>query len=476
MKFVENHRPQRSAEIDIPNGMWVLRVQVSTRLASHPLDKRMGRNPEGGQPDARLRPLTQVVTRFARVLCADPTEVQVHRAFLRVPGPEDAHYWSNEDELVLVSPNPFVVVYMNDDQEYPDQSGYRRESVRVPRQVHKGELSQIFRPGQIRSFASDVVVDTDKPPIRFVRLTDVATNVGMDPMETLHLFAQMSPSSYYDPNAAVCLGPSVLDGKIVGGERLRVYLNNLPQGGDCGGAESWGGKRAVAWKGFVSKQRPEIFIPERWALDIFALAHFGFIPGVNESPKGAFDLKAERPQPYAVPGMLPVRPIDEIRELRGNRSEELSRFRFQEHVARATGQSAWRRAEQLDDRGSFQYYNEYQTIKLFDGRLTIATSFWSRAGHGKGEYWAGFIAVHNVEPPVVQGGRVVASTDPPDPRRDPAIYRLMIWPGQILRETPKGAVNGFFPELPGIDPEIMATIRRIMQPFGFKEEAERRAA
>lgn len=459
MKFVENVYSGRGVNIDIADGMWVLRIEISTRLASHPLDKR--RVIVTDQEDARMRPLTQVVTRFARVLCANPRDVQVHRAFYR--DHRESHHWSNEEELVLVSAKPFAVVYMADDQEHPSQSGYRRESVRVPRQVHKGELSRFFRPTALRSFASEVKVDGDKPPIRFVRLADVAENIRMEQMEILRLFAQVSPSSYYDSNAAICLGPFVFDDKIIGGERLRAYLNNPPQSGDCHGAELWGGKKVMDWKAFAErKQHSEIFIPERWALDIFTLAHFGFIPGVSESPQGSFDLQTKCPEPYTAPGLLPMRPIDEIRELRGNRPEELSRFRFEERVARVTGQRAWKRTEKLDDRGSFQYYTEYQMIQLFGGRLTIATSFCTTAGGGGKGCWAGFIAVH----------RMPTS----DPRRDDAIYRLMIWPDQIFRQTPEGAVDGFFPELSDIDPEIMATIRKIMETFGFKEKPDMLAA
>jgi hypothetical protein len=439
-----------AAEVQVAEGQWVVHARVSTHRASHPLDKRLGINAKGNQ-DARLRPMTQVVTRFVRVIGAHKDEVMAHVINDRVS--REFHSWSNNVEFVLVSAKPFAVVSIADDEEYPSQSGYRRESVRIARQVHKGQLSKTFCPATLESTGSSF--RTDSQEIRYVLLADVARQVGMGPMEVLRYFAQVSPSSWYEANAAVYAAHAdgtIHDGKLC---RFRVYTDAVPRGGDCGGAIGWGGEEAMSWRAFADKSWSDIRIPQRWARDILVLAHFGFIPGVCEVPEMSFDLRADCPEPYEVPGMLPPRPIDEIRELRGERGTEIQRGTFEKHVLVVTGQKAWVEMPILNDVGDFRYYTGYKGFRLFDGRLTVATSFWTRGGHGPGEHWAGLIAVH--------GQRAS------DPRRDQALYQLMIWPGQILRKTPEGALGGFFPEIEGVEPEIMTMIRALMEPWGFAE-------
>ena len=439
-----------AGEVDVTESQWVAHVRVSTYRAPHPLDKRYGTNAKG-ERNARLRPLTQTVTRFVRVIGVRKDEVAVH--VINTNNDREYHDWCNALELVLVSAKPFAVVTMADDQEYPSQSGYRRESVRIARQVHKGELSRTFTPVTLEGVGSEFRIDSQR--MRFTRLADVAREVGMEPMVVLQRFAQVSPSSYYEPNAAVYAAHT--DRTVRNGSpwRFRVYTDAIPKGGDCGGAIGWGGEDAMDWKTFALNSWSDIRIPERWARDILVLAHFGFIPGVCEVPEASFDLKADCPEPYEVSGMLPVKPIDEIRELRAERSGDIKRDAFEKHLLRLSDKTAMADMPWLNDIGNFQYYTDYKGIELFGGRLTVATCFWTRGGSGVGEYWAGFIAVH--------------SRMTNNPRREKALYRLMIWPNEILRAAPEGALGGFFPEIEGVEPEIMAMIRSLMEPWGFVE-------
>ena len=444
--FMTTADETNAGEVDVADGQWVAQVHVSTHRASHPLDKRPGTNAKG-ERDARLRPLTQIVTRFVRVIGVCKDEVTLH--VINTRNDREHHDWCNTLELVLVCAKPFAVVSMADDQEYPSQSGYRRESVRIARQVHKGELGKSFAPATLESSGSKFRMDSQD--IRFVLLADVAREVGMEPTEVLRHFAQVSPSSYYEPNAAI-YATHIRNGAP---SRFRVYTDTMPEGSDCGGATGWGGEKAMNWKTFTLNSWSDIRIPQRWARDIIALAYFGFIPGVCEAPQASFDLKADCPEPYEVEGMLPAKPIDEIRELRGARDADIKRDAFERHLLALTGSRALVEMPLLNDMGNFQYFTDYHGLQLFDGRLTIATSFWTRGGSGPGEYWAGFITVHS---------RMVD-----DPRREQALYRLAVWPDEILRAVPEGALGGFFPEIEGVESEIMAMIRSLMEPWGFVE-------
>ncbi|NQV89868.1 hypothetical protein HQ487_00500 [Candidatus Uhrbacteria bacterium] len=465
----------KKVEIQVPDGKWALRIKLSTSLTSHPQDKRFGINQEG-HSDARLRPHTQVVTRFVRVLGVAEDAVTIHQ--INDHHDRESHHWINDLDLLLVCDQPFAVLTISDDQEFPSQSGYRRASIRVARQVHKGELSQTFRPVVLRSTESDLQIN--HAPVQYVQLKDVAQAINIDPLECLRTFAVVSPSSYYEANASISHR----------GARYRIY-ETVPQGGDCTGASQWG-ETAISWETFQANMNTkgwhsdQIFIPMAWARDILILAHFGFIPGVNEKPERSFLIKAEQPEPYTILGLLPVLPIDEIRELRGSIQKartpgewnalvkatlgpqkqsathpkdrpftDRDRSAFECWVETVTGHSNWAQAQDLNDTGSFVYHNDFRVLRLFNDRLSIATSFWSRGGADKGQYWAGFIAVH---PEIAV-----------DPRREPALYRLMIWPDQILRQTPIGVEGGFFPEIEGIEPEIMETIRQLIRPCGFTE-------
>ena len=394
----------------------------------------------------------------------------------------ESHAWSNTVDLLLVCDKPFAAICIADDQQYPSQSGYRRDCVRVAQQALNDELFRTFNPVDLESIETNLKIG--EKPVRYVRLTDVATAIVMEPIKCLRAFAPVSPSSYYEPNAAIWSAAG----------RFRIY-ETVPKDGDCSGATQWG-YDTTDWKvlqrNIDLKKWPidKIFIPMAWARDILILSRFGFIPGEQETPTPSFEIRTQQPEPYTCYGLLPVKPIDEIRELRGfipsertpgewvslvnqslGREKRIEihermdrRGRYQMDRARSafecwvetlTGHDDWAPAQELNDTGSFVYHDDFRILRLFDGRLTIATSFWSRGGEGNGQYWAGFIAVH----------RQITV----DPRREPALYRLMIWPNQILRQTPIGAVGGFFPEIDGIEPEIMETIRAIIDPLGFVE-------
>ncbi|MEK7620285.1 MAG: hypothetical protein AAB413_03550 [Patescibacteria group bacterium] len=292
-----------TVDITVEDDKWVLRVKISTYLTSHPQDKRFGTNEEG-LPDARMRPHTQVVAQFICVLGASQDEITVHQiSDLRK---RESHDWSNTLDLLLTCDHPFAVLYIADDQEYPSQSGYRRDCVRVARQVHKGELSRTFNPVELESVDSAHKINDTF--VRYVRLMDVAQAIGMDPIQCLRTFAVVSPSSYYDPNAAIWSNPPQ-DRRLTMNARLRIY-QQVPTDGDCWGASQWGAS-AITWSVLQANlassyfRVEELLIPMAWARDILVLSHFGFVPGVNEEPERSFGIEADQPEPYTWHGLLP---------------------------------------------------------------------------------------------------------------------------------------------------------------------------
>jgi hypothetical protein len=438
--------PQSPEVSQLPSGVWTATVDgLSSKWHAHPEDKRTPRP---------HRPLTKQSRRWAQVLGATPDEVQVYVVRERHTTPGKYGYESIERDVRLVSFKPFVVVRVTEPDEYYD---YARYGFVAARQVHGGQLGRkpyLTRlPEVAASSMRDPAIGDHNRTLNWVQLSELAEITGITAADIIRDYAPFSPSTAYESNVPLASGNYKLWTQP---DIRRVYTDaELPQG-YCGHETAWGGNNAITLDEIADTMWTKgLWVPQSFANRVIRLVSFGYRPGCP-LPEALCQIGA--PMPAQPQFLLPVLPVEELKELHVLRMEladELPESVFRQAALRALGpalDTTWRKVPELTDPlNGFAYNTDFEQIEqdTDDGQIVIGTCSWTRAGAPKSDnYYAGFLAVF-------PKGITVT-----DARRDPrAILRIWLWPGELVREMPIGSKGGLCP------PEVPAGCSPMVEHF-----------
>jgi hypothetical protein len=415
----------------MPEGWWVATVNVGSMLKPHPLDERLTHD---------LRPLTEPSSYWAMVYGEGDLEVQRTPHLHTAPG----HYASMRHKCEITSPEPFVVVRRRDGEDAA------RRGFTAAREVYVGELGrspQVYEPVNVRRYLKDP--DDIRRDLHWVPFWEVAETTGLSPADIIRGFAGFSKSTIYEPNVPLLSHNSI----------MRVYTGEVPRD-FCAGESWWGGDNAMTLDRVADDinyagQR-NLWIHQSFALKVLRLVEFGYNPGAESL--GAIRLDA--PLPEAPPAQLPVLTTEQFQDLEPQLMEllgEVSEAEFQQTAERVLGlgDDDWKADDVMNDSGSFQYRNRFQSLRALGGRLVISRCFWTRAGEPESDhYYSGLVSVF---PEAVT-----------DARRDQsAILRIWFTSDRAVRETPTGLQHGLIP--PGVPADAAALVERFLASLGYNE-------
>jgi hypothetical protein len=415
-----------------PEGCWVAKVKVWTSLNPHWDDDRFPRNE---------RPLVRQTQRVARVLGAGHPGDVVYSTSVS----EDTvqgHYATATIQHLIVRRRPFVIV---------THAGNRYE-YEAARQLHKGELGvfpAVENPAVLAGWHSDPTAPERN--LHWVQVREIARITGLAPDQIFRGFGEFSPSAINDPNVpTLIVAPWSIDDVI-----LRVYTREEPGDNFCRGESQWGGGNAIWLDKADPEQLGDLYVPQPFAYTVIRLSQFGYQPD-GSAPKTARLFKA--PVPTFPSHALPVLEAEDLQLLYMQLAEELPQDDFRQAALSTFNfplKSEWQDTPELDDGGSFRYHTNFQLLShpVESGQVVIGTSFWSRGGHSKGEYYAGFAAVFP------------ADTNVTNARHDPATLRLWFQPGAVMRETPEGSRDGLIP--PQVPADAAELVERLLLNLGY---------
>jgi len=466
----------------IADGKWALFLELRSGLYPHPEDNRITLD---------KRPCVTERIEGAYLMGVTREEIEIIEAYPAKDEECDPYYWGavRTEYVWIVSDKPFVALH--------DLYG---QKLKVAQQVHFGKLgrkTQLTGKVEVAQSKIDDPEDNDRcywdekayehkmrpaRKLNWVRLTDVAKTTGMSCEEILRGFSKFSASTYYEPNVPLIMAEKSADLMSYKKEglvyrRYRFYTHTLPQT-FCGGELGWDG-RVVDPTGHVVgdveqllfQKAENLWITQSLGLIIGRLAQFSYRPD-NQMPTPGFKLEAKMPEaPIREFPVLSIEKLRELHELRRSLPKELSQSEFKFIAEQTLGGwehfdgGVWMRDEDLDDKSQgFSYYTRFEKITAFNGRLTVGTCYWTRAGAGKSKnYWAGFISM--------MPEQTFDSTDKKpkaklDPRRDTnASLRIWFWPGELVRNTPNGSAGGLCP--PEIAPDIAEYVKSFLVNLGY---------
>lgn len=450
------------APAKIPNGKWVVEIEVTSFIMPDPEDHRV---------PVSQRPTVVPFQHWAQVCGVTRADVQLTLLTEDTAGSESGYKAvSRRQKWQVVSDKPFAVVHYRDYDQFHGLLAKQHRRLTAARQMHKGELGQQPKLTQYPQTLQSSIPDPDRgftdksqkfvrPNLNWVELDELSKIVGLSPKQIITGFAGFSPSTYYEPNVPVL---QIISYGAKGLSRredvTRVYPGAVPNS-PCGGEYQWGGNSAISLKAFESisaRQGSKFWVPQHFAYNVIRLTSFGYRPE-NEAPENSFRLEAPMPAPRAA--QLPVLPVEELRQLHTLTAElrqELPERDFRLAAEAALGGGFWSAEPRMDDEGGGvgKYFTDFTRLNSADGRVVIAVCHWTRAGAGKSKnYYAGMLAVFPE--------RVIT-----DPRRDQsAILRIWFWPDSLQRLTPDGSKDGFYP--PGLRSEDGWIINDFLGRLGY---------